>query len=72
MTRPDGAYVAAAVGLAHEQRPNPYITPGLCLEFHYFFMRELWFAHLARAFVGLATHRCRRYRARCSRTLAAI
>ena len=31
--------------------PNPYITPGLCFEFHYFFMRKLWFAHLAHALV---------------------
>jgi predicted Rossmann-fold nucleotide-binding protein len=33
------------------QRPNRYITPGLGFEFHYFFMRKLWFAHLARAIV---------------------
>ena len=39
------------IGLPHEQRPNPYITPGLSFEFHYFFMRKLWFAHLARAVV---------------------
>ena len=31
--------------------PNPYITPGLSFEFHYFFMRKLWFAHLAHALV---------------------
>jgi uncharacterized protein (TIGR00730 family) len=37
--------------LPHEQRPNPYITRGLSFEFHYFFMRKLWFAHLARAMV---------------------
>ena len=37
--------------LPHEQRPNAYITHGLCFEFHYFFMRKLWFAHLARALV---------------------
>jgi hypothetical protein len=34
---------------AHEQRPNAYVTRELSLEFHYFFMRKLWFAHLARA-----------------------
>jgi uncharacterized protein (TIGR00730 family) len=39
------------IGLPHEQRPNPYITPELLFEFHYFFMRKLWFAHLARALV---------------------
>ncbi len=39
------------IGLPHEQRPNPYITNGLSFEFHYFFMRKLWFVHLARALV---------------------
>ena len=37
--------------MPHEQRPNPYITRELTFEFHYFFMRKLWFAHLARALV---------------------
>jgi uncharacterized protein (TIGR00730 family) len=37
--------------LPHEQRPNPYITRELLFEFHYFFMRKLWFAHLARALI---------------------
>jgi uncharacterized protein (TIGR00730 family) len=27
------------------------VTPELCFEFHYFFMRKLWFAHLARALI---------------------
>jgi hypothetical protein len=31
--------------------PNPYITPSLNFEFHYFFMRKLWFAYLAKALV---------------------
>ena len=39
------------IGLPHEQQPNPYITRELTFEFHYFFMRKLWFAHLARALV---------------------
>ena len=39
------------IGLPHEQRPNPYVTPSLLFEFHYFFMRKLWFSHLARALV---------------------
>ena len=47
-----GRSVGLNIGLPHEQRPNPYITPGLCVEFHYFFMRKLWFAHLARALVA--------------------
>ena len=39
------------IGLPHEQLPNPYVTRELSFEFHYFFMRKLWFAHLARALV---------------------
>ena len=31
--------------------PNPYITPELSFEFHYFFMRKFWFAYLAKALV---------------------
>jgi uncharacterized protein (TIGR00730 family) len=46
-----GRTIGLNIGLPREQRPNPYISPGLSLEFHYFFMRKLWFAHLARALV---------------------
>jgi uncharacterized protein (TIGR00730 family) len=47
-----GRTIGFNIGLPHEQRPNPYVTPGLSFEFHYFFMRKLWFAHLARAIVA--------------------
>ncbi len=46
-----GRSVGLNIGLPHEQLPNAYITPELSFEFHYFFMRKLWFAHLARALV---------------------
>jgi uncharacterized protein (TIGR00730 family) len=46
-----GRTIGLNISLPHEQRPNPYITPALSFEFHYFFMRKLWFAHLARALV---------------------
>ena len=46
-----GKTVGLNIGLPHEQRPNRYITPELSFEFHYFFMRKLWMAHLARALV---------------------
>jgi uncharacterized protein (TIGR00730 family) len=46
-----GRTIGLNIGLPAEQRPNPYITRGLSFEFHYFFMRKLWFAHLARALV---------------------
>ncbi len=39
------------IGLPFEQYPNPYITPELCLEFRYFFMRKFWFAYPAKAMV---------------------
>ena len=48
----EGRTIGFNIGLPHEQRPNPYITDGLSFEFHYFFMRKLWFAHLARAMVA--------------------
>ena len=46
-----GKSIGLNIGLPHEQRPNAFISPGLSFEFHYFFMRKLWFAHLARALV---------------------
>jgi uncharacterized protein (TIGR00730 family) len=46
-----GKTIGLNIGLPHEQRPNRYITRELSFEFHYFFMRKLWFAHLARALV---------------------
>ena len=47
-----GRTVGLNIGLPHEQRPNAYVTRELTFEFHYFFMRKLWFAHLARAMVA--------------------
>jgi uncharacterized protein (TIGR00730 family) len=38
--------------LPHEQRPNPYITPGLCFQFHYFALRKMHFLVRARALVA--------------------
>ncbi|MGB6193356.1 MAG: TIGR00730 family Rossman fold protein [Terracidiphilus sp.] len=46
-----GKTVGMNIRLPFEQSPNPYITPALNLEFHYFFMRKLWFAYLAKALV---------------------
>ena len=48
----NGRSIGLNIGLPHEQRPNSYISPELSFEFHYFFMRKLWFAHLARAVVA--------------------
>src|SRR6202012_2672960 len=46
-----GKTVAMNIRLPFEQFPNPYITPSLNFEFHYFFMRKLWFAYLSKALV---------------------
>ncbi|MDH5720767.1 MAG: LOG family protein [Spirochaetia bacterium] len=46
-----GISVGLNITLPHEQNPNPYITPGLNFDFHYFFMRKLWFMYLAKALV---------------------
>jgi uncharacterized protein (TIGR00730 family) len=46
-----GRTIGINIGLPFEQRPNAYVSHGLSFEFHYFFMRKLWFAHLARAVV---------------------
>ncbi|HEX3696348.1 MAG TPA: TIGR00730 family Rossman fold protein [Polyangia bacterium] len=46
-----GRTIGFNIGLPHEQRPNPYVPPELSFEFHYFFMRKLWFSYLARAMV---------------------
>jgi len=52
-----GAYEAGAktiglnIKLPFEQLPNPYITPSLNFDFHYFFMRKYWLVYLAKALV---------------------
>jgi uncharacterized protein (TIGR00730 family) len=46
-----GKTIGLNIGLPAEQMPNPYITPELNFQFHYFFMRKFWFAYLAKAMV---------------------
>ncbi|MGA3209939.1 MAG: TIGR00730 family Rossman fold protein [Terriglobales bacterium] len=46
-----GKTIGLNIRLPYEQMPNRYITPELNFEFHYFFMRKLWFAYLAKALV---------------------
>jgi len=46
-----GKTIGLNIRLPFEQFPNPYITPSLNFEFHYFFMRKLWFAYLSKALV---------------------
>jgi uncharacterized protein (TIGR00730 family) len=52
-----GAYEAGGkstglcISLPHEQQSNPFISPHLGFEFHYFFMRKYWFVYLAKALI---------------------
>ena len=46
-----GKTIGLNIRLPYEQMPNPYITPELNFEFHYFFMRKYWFAYLSKALV---------------------
>ena len=53
-----GAYDVSAksiglnITLATEQEPNPYISPELCLQFHYFAIRKMHFMLRAKALVA--------------------
>lgn len=53
-----GAYDVGAksiglnITLPQEQQPNPYITPDLCFQFHYFAIRKLHFMLRAKALVA--------------------
>lgn len=52
-----GAYDAGAksiglnITLTHEKGPNPYVTPELCFQFHYFAIRKMQFVSRSRALV---------------------
>ncbi|MFH0921445.1 MAG: LOG family protein [Fibrobacterota bacterium] len=47
-----GQSIGFNISLPFEQMPNPYITPGLNFEFHYFFVRKFWFLYYAKALVA--------------------
>jgi len=44
--------VGLNIALAHEQYPNPYITPNLSFKFHYFALRKMHFMMRAKALVA--------------------
>lgn len=47
----DSPSIGLNINLPHEQYPNPYITPELCFQFHYFSLRKLHFLLRTRALV---------------------
>ncbi len=46
-----GKSIGLGIQLPHEMLPNPHISPELNFNFHYFFMRKLWFSQLAKALI---------------------
>jgi uncharacterized protein (TIGR00730 family) len=46
-----GDSIGLNIVLPHEQYPNPWITPELCFQFHYFAIRKMHFLLRARALV---------------------
>ncbi|GBF49813.1 rossmann fold nucleotide-binding protein [Leptospira ryugenii] len=48
----NGKSIALNIALPHEQSPNPYASLDLSFEFHYFFMRKLWFMKYCRGMIA--------------------
>jgi len=51
-TEAGGHSVGLGISLPFEQGVNQFVTPELAFEFHYFFMRKLWFTYFAKAVVA--------------------
>jgi hypothetical protein len=47
----EGKNIALRISLPFENMPNPYVSPELDFEFHYFFTRKFWFSYLSKALV---------------------
>src|SRR5690606_11507144 len=47
-----GRSIGLNITIPWEQHPNPYITPELRFQFHYFLLRKFWFNHLCRTVVS--------------------
>jgi uncharacterized protein (TIGR00730 family) len=47
-----GKSIGLNIQLPFEQKPNPYITPELCFQFHYFAIRKMHFLKRAKALVA--------------------
>lgn len=47
-----GESIGLNIELPREQMPNPYISPHLNFDFHYFFTRKYWFLYYARVLIA--------------------
>src|SRR6202047_4855369 len=50
-TEAGGKSIGLSIELPHEQFANAYISPELSLNFHYFFLRNLWFGRLRKGLI---------------------
>jgi uncharacterized protein (TIGR00730 family) len=48
----DSKSIGLNITLPHEQAPNPFVTPELCFQFHYFALRKMHFLLRAKALVA--------------------
>jgi hypothetical protein len=46
-----GLSIGLGISLPRDEPLNPYVTPDLAFEFHYFFIRKFWFVYMAAALV---------------------
>lgn len=51
-SRAGGKSIGMNISLPYEQHINPYISPELAFDFHYFFMRKFWLINLAKSIVA--------------------
>ena len=47
----DALNIGLTISMPTAEFNNPYVTPDLSFEFHYFFMRKFWFTYMAKAVV---------------------